>query len=308
MPPTFPGLTIDTHHGLTRLNLATPAATATVYLHGAHLAAWQPTGAQPVLFLSDQSEFAATKPIRGGVPVIFPWFGPRTLGPRTLGPRTLGPDTLGPKIPPTAEAPMHGFARIQDWDFTAATLLPDDTAVLTFELGPTALSRSLGYDHFHLTLEHHLGSTLTMRLTVRNEGPTPLPFEAALHTYFAIADIHNITVTGLEPTAFIDKTNNFAYTPAAHQPITFTGPTDRVYADTTATCTISDSGRQRRIHIAKSGSATTVVWNPGKPMPDLTDWPGMVCVETANAATNALTLAPGAAHTMQATITVDPMQ
>jgi len=54
--------------------------------------------------------------------------------------------------------------------------------------------------------------------------------------------------------------------------------------------------------VGKSGSATTVVWNPwvakAKAMPDFGDdeWTGMLCVETANAMDGAVTLAPGLAR------------
>ena len=57
-------------------------------------------------------------------------------------------------------------------------------------------------------------------------------------------------------------------------------------------------------------SASTVVWNPwtakAKAMADFGDdeWPGMLCIETANAADNTVTLAPGARHTMRATVAV----
>ena len=41
-------------------------------------------------------------------------------------------------------------------------------------------------------------------------------------------------------------------------------------------------------------------------MPDFGDdeWPSMVCVETCNVGESAVTLAPGASHTMTATVTV----
>src|ERR1700734_1263743 len=75
--------------GLIVARVATPACTAEIYLHGAHLAAWQPAGHAPALFLSERSSFTAGKPIRGGVPIIFPWFGARTAtreNPRSDGP------------------------------------------------------------------------------------------------------------------------------------------------------------------------------------------------------------------------------
>lgn len=92
--------------------------------------------------------------------------------------------------------------------------------------------------------------------------------------------------------------------------IRFTAETDRPYLNTGSTCIIDDSGKARRIEIVKSGSQTTVVWNPwiakARRMPDFGDneWTGMLCVETANAFRNAVTVAPGSSHRMAVAISV----
>ncbi|HEY4358610.1 MAG TPA: D-hexose-6-phosphate mutarotase, partial [Acidobacteriaceae bacterium] len=64
----------DEDRGFTRLRVTSKACTATIYLQGAHLTAWRPAGTQPVIFLSRASDFTPGKPLRGGVPVVFPWF------------------------------------------------------------------------------------------------------------------------------------------------------------------------------------------------------------------------------------------
>ena len=275
----------QTPTGLAYASVTTPHATATIYLQGAHLAAWQPTGEQPVLFLSRKSDFEPGKPIRGGVPIAFPWFATRHDG---------------------KTGPSHGFARIQDWTLAFAALAGDDLH-LTFTLGPTEMSRELGFDHFRVAYQVIVGRTLTLQLTVANDAKTPLVFEEALHTYYSVVDVHETTVTGLEPTPFIDKTEHMLEKPAANAPLTFTGPTDRVYLNTAATCVIDDGAGRRRITVAKTNSNTTVVFNPWKALPDLgpDEWHEMLCVETVNAAANTVTLAPGEAHTMQAHISVE---
>jgi len=118
-----------TPSGLLYAEISTSQAKATVYLQGAHLAHWQPNGQQPVLFLTSKTELLPGKALRGGVPISFPWFAARH------------DDKAGPS---------HGFARIQDWTLVFAALAGEDLH-LTFTLGPTELSRSLGYDHFHLS-------------------------------------------------------------------------------------------------------------------------------------------------------------
>ncbi len=281
----IPGvLFFEEHEGLVRANISTAAAKAVVYLQGAHITAWQPSGQQDVLFLSSKSEFVAGKPIRGGVPISFPWFANRHDG----------------KV-----GPSHGFARIQDWTLAFAAIAGEDLH-LTFTLGPTQISRELGFDHFRVAFQLTIGRSLTMRLTVANDAEAPLVFEEALHTYFAVSDVREVTVSGLEPTGFIDKADNMTAKPPANAPLTFDGATDRVYADTAATCVIHDKLNKREITVAKTNSNTTVVFNPWKGLADMDadEWPKMLCVETVNAAGNAITLGPGESHTMEAHISV----
>jgi glucose-6-phosphate 1-epimerase len=277
-----------TASGLIYADITAPLATATVYLHGAHVAAWQPKGQQPAIFLSRKSDLAPGKPIRGGVPIAFPWFAARHDG---------------------KAGPSHGFARIQDWTLAFAALAGDDLH-LTFTLGPTEISRDLGYNHFRLAFQLTIGRTLTMELTVVNDATVPLVFEEALHTYYAVADIHEVTVTGLEGMTYLDKNENFQ-SKVQHGAIVVTEPTDRVYLNTTSTCVLQDTGNKRRITVAKTGSNTTVVWNPWESgalkIPDLdpTEWHEFIAVETVNAAVNAVTLAPGGRHVMQAHVSVE---
>ena len=281
----IPGvLFFDEHGDLVRANIRTPAAKATVYLQGAHITAWEPAGQKDVLFLSSKSEFVAGKPIRGGVPISFPWFANRHDG----------------KV-----GPSHGFARIQEWTLAFAAIAGEELH-LTFTLAPTQLSRELGFDHFRVAFRLVIGRSLTMQLTVANDAETPLVFEEALHTYFAVSDVGEVTVSGLEPTAFIDKADNMTEKPAANAPLTFASATDRVYDGTAATCVIHDKPGKRDITVAKTNSNTTVVFNPWKGLADMDaeEWPKMLCVETVNAAANTITLGSGQSHTMEACVTV----
>src|SRR5215472_7321723 len=221
----IPGvLGFDEHGGLIRANVTAPAASATVYLQGAHITHWQPAGQKPVLFLSRKSDFAPGKPIRGGVPIAFPWFAADSNHTRYQG----------------KPGPSHGFARIQDWTLAFAAQAGDEVH-LTFTLGPTELSREMGFDGFRLAFQLMIGRGLTMALTVANDSDKPLHFEEALHTYYAVVDVHEIKLTGLEATPYIDKTDNFKLKPAANTPFTPTTFTDRVYANTAVSCVIHDA-------------------------------------------------------------------
>lgn len=276
-------LTFDVVGGLVRLNIATHAATATIFLQGAHLAAWQPAGEAPTIYLTRKSPLEAGKPLRGGVPVVFPWFATDSKPHRIDG----------------HPGPSHGFARLENWTLETARMRGHD-AELVFTLGPSALSRSMGFDAFALTLTFLIGRELSIVFDVRNPGQSPLEFEQALHTYYQVADIHEVEVLGLEPTGFIDKTDQFRQKPAEHHPLRFTAFTDRVYQGTEAPCVIRDRAGRREITVRKQGSRSTITWNPFKESADIGpwDWHDFVAVETANVGDDKITLAPGASHRM----------
>jgi glucose-6-phosphate 1-epimerase len=277
--------------GLERLVLSAPDGEAVVYLQGAHVAHFQPRGEKPVLWMSAESRFEAGRPIRGGVPICFPWFGPKAGAP---------------------DAPLHGFARILPWTLRAIAPEADGRLRAVLDLPASAAARG-GFPHeLSLSLAVSVGRALRLELTAGNTDAAPRAFEAALHSYFAVSDVRQVRLHGLEQAAFVDKTAAMARKPAEGRPIAIESETDRVYLGTTGTVTIEDPGWRRRAVVGKSGSSTTVVWNPwvakAKAMPDFGDdeWSGMVCVETANAMEDAVTLAPGATHVMTASLEVVP--
>jgi glucose-6-phosphate 1-epimerase len=287
----LPGVLLFEQHGeLTRAVITTPAASATVYLQGAHVAEWQPTGHQPVLFMSDASAFKRGKAIRGGIPVIFPWFGDRHDG---------------------HPGGAHGFARTEEWEFGFAALVGDELH-MSLLLTPNETSRALGFDHFRVVYHLTIGRELSLKLTVASDGETPLVYEEALHTYFAIGDIRQTSVTGLHNIEYIDKRNGGARKVQTDDPLVLTRDTDRVYLSTESTCVIDDAANRRKITVAKTNSSTTIVWNPWADLtakmadmePD--GWQSMICIETANAGDASITLAHGELHHMTCVISVDP--
>ncbi len=272
--------------GFTRLVLTAPAGVAHVYLYGAHVTRYQPRDQSPVLFLSEKSFFTHGRPIRGGVPVIFPWFGPRAADP---------------------QAPMHGFARIRDWDVDSIASR-GDTVTATLSLRSSDETHALWPHDFQLRYLVTVCPELDLTLDVTNPLADPIMFEQAMHTYFAVADVRRARVSGLSGSAYLDKTRDMQKFVDSDDVIVFAEPTDRVYLATKAPCVIDDPAGDRRISIDKEGSDTTVVWspwsNPPAPFPDLgpDEWERFVCVETCNVKDHAVTVAAGATHTMRAMI------
>jgi glucose-6-phosphate 1-epimerase len=278
--------------GLDRLVIDAAGGEAHVYLHGAHVTHFQPRGERPLLFLSKKSHFEGGVPgkaIRGGIPVCFPWFGAKA---------------------DDASAPAHGFARQLPWQLDAADRNERGEVRVSLRLEPSEYTRRFFGHDFTATLAVTVGARLKLGLTVRNRGPAPMRIEEALHTYFAVGDARRVAIGGLEGVAYLDKTEGFARKAGASEPITLTKEMDRVYPDARGAVTIVDPVWGRRILVDKSGSATTVVWNPwvekAKAMADFGDdeWIDMVCVETVNSGDGAVTIAPGQTHTMSAALGV----
>ena len=278
--------------GLTVAEIANRAGRARVALHGAHVLEFQPQGARPVLWLSGQSWFCADKPIRGGIPVCWPWFGAHPSDP---------------------SLPAHGFARLSPWQVERTWAEGDGLTGLRLALKDSETTRRL-WDHaFDLALEVTVGTELDLALVLRNPGPTPLTVSAALHTYFAVGEVTRVRVLGFDGCPTLNTVGGANTRGIQAGPITVNAETDLVIQNCAGEAVIEDESWQRRLRLRKQGSNSAVVWNPwiakAKRMPDFGDdeYPGMLCVETTNAREDARTVGPGATHRLQATLGVAPL-
>lgn len=278
---------VDGPGGLPVLEIKTVAASARIFIQGAHLTEWIPAGAKPVLFTSGQTFYKTGKAIRGGVPVCFPWFANRAGRP---------------------DSPAHGFVRTADWIVKEVSTDAQGTVTAVFGFHHSEATVAHWPHEFVVTYTIKAGRELEMIFAVENLGSTPLTYEAALHTYLTVSDATQVSVGGLENVEYIDKVDGGARKKTGTEPLKFTGETDRVFLNTTSDVTLEDPGYQRNIVVAKEGSATTVVWNPwtekAKAMADFGDgeWKEMLCIETANSGENSVTVAPGASHSMIARV------
>jgi D-hexose-6-phosphate mutarotase len=273
--------------GLPKAVVRTDASTAEIYLHGAHVTHFQKHGDEPLLFLSRRSGFGPRVPIRGGVPICHPWFGPR------------------------GDDPAHGLARLVDWRLAGTSAAADGSVTVRLALP------SLGgeWDSLETTFDVTVSDVLTMALsTTRTGGDGTLRVESCLHTYFHVGDIDATTLAGLKDAPFDD----FAFGAGGarrveHDPVLrIFQETNRVYPDNTSTVEIHDRQLGRVIRVKKTGSHSTVVWNPWttQKMPDdfdQADYRRMVCVESGNVKQNAATLGPGDTTTLTVVVRSGPI-
>jgi len=274
--PALPaGVRVRPRRGRDVLVVDTQAARAELSLDGGQLTSWAPTGQEDLLWLSPQARRGPGEAIRGGIPVVAPWFGPGRRGDRSV---------------------KHGWLRTAGWSVLAARSEGEE---IVLELTPDRPWAELSA---HLTLR--LGTELAVDLTITAHH-AQLELEAALHTYLAVADVREIAIDGLGGAAFLDNTRGLAADVQDEQTLRLTGPTDRIY-DAAGQVTVTDPAG-RRIVSTPRGTTQTVVWNPWEQqaaeMDDIPDgaWPQFVCIEPALVKDRFLTLEPGDSHTIGVT-------
>lgn len=237
-----------------------------------------------VLWTASAPEYQPGKPVRGGIPVVFPWFGDHKTDPAM---------------------PAHGFARSLEWNCTAM-----DTASVTLTCSDSKSTRSLWNFAFRCDLQITLDEDLQVTMTVTNTGDQEISFEQALHTYFASGDIHEASVHGLQNVPFIEHAREPVDAWDPSQPICFRAETDRVFQHVPDEISLHAKTLGRTVKLRTDNSRSTVVWNP---WPNKTarlsqmladDWRSFVCIESANVGEHCIQLAPNASHTMTLAISV----
>ncbi len=280
---------IETEGGLVFAEINNAHATASIALQGAHIVTFQPNGEQPVIWLSKLAKFAPGKSIRGGVPICWPWFGAHKHD---------------------SKLPGHGFARTVPWQVLETKAMADGATFLRFGLIANDTTRAQWPHACTVQLEVTVGKALRVELVTTNSGKEAFELGEALHTYFHISDVAQMTVRGLENCEYLDKVKDFARF-TQQDGIVIESEVDSVYVNTAANCLIEDKGLNRVIRIAKQGSQSTVVWNPWTEKADkMGDFGhdghrGMVCVESGNAMENVVTLAAGATHKLVVVYSVE---
>ena len=276
--------------GLTKAVVTTRVSTAEIYLHGAHVTHFQKNGEPPLLFMSAKSYFAPGKAIRGGVPVIIPWFGNRD------------------------GEPSHGYARSTEWQLIKTSAAPDGKVTLQFAL-PEIPGRE-AWKSLRTEFIVTVADTLTMELVAANDScDETLEIETCLHTYLHVGDIGSVSITGLKGAAYMDNAGDGlgALKTDGEATLHITKETNRLYQETAGPVEIRDDRFQRTIRVEKSGSHSTVVWNPWttQKLPDDFDpaeHEHMVCVESGNVKSNKLSLPPGKSAALRVELSSAPLK
>ncbi len=255
---------------------------------GAQVLRWHRRG-RDVLWTASAPAFDPGKPVRGGVPIVFPWFGDHRSDP---------------------DLPAHGFVRNRDWQREP---LDPDSAAATFTLTDDVESRAMWPFAFAATFRVVLDPEAGLHLTfaVENRSAERMPCEVALHTYYAVGDIHTASVDGLQGVRFVEHAREPEGDWDHDAPLRFRAETDRVFQDVPDQLVIDAPALSRRLTLTTTNARSAIVWNPwpnktarlSQMAPD--DWQRFACVESANVHDNALELAPGERHELTLAIRCD---
>ena len=245
------GISFEDYHGFPAVRMENEFSSTLVSVYGGLVIEFKLPECEDILWMSGKSLFANGSPMRGGVPVCFPWFG----------------------AAPEGKSGSHGCVRNAMWEVSAAGIAPEcgNFVTLYFQGGDFEL-------YYTVTANY----TLTLSLEVNNLGVADFHFGGALHTYFNVSDAEKIAIEGLHGVSFLDTViNEHGIQDGA---LKIDREIDRMFRSC-GSVRIVDPGYKRVIHIDKYGSDSTVVWNPwidkSNRMQDFGDdeYDTMVCVE-----------------------------
>lgn len=263
--------------------------SAKILLYGAHAVSFIPNDEEELLWLSTKTEYEVGKPIRGGIPVCFPWFG---------------------QSPVDASLPKHGIARLMEWKMESARKLSNGNVEVLMSLESSDETYSLWPFEFKAIMKFEVGRKLSATLSVTNTGASEMQYSAALHTYFKVGSADSVSIEGLSGFNFYP--NGSTERRIQKDPYyTLDGFVDRCYVHHAQDCIIHDVSMERSIRAGKMGSNTTVLWNPwengAKLISDMPDdgYQEFVCVEAANNFDDTIVLQPGNVHSTSVILEVD---
>jgi glucose-6-phosphate 1-epimerase len=281
---------VEIEHGFVYAEINNAKAHATISTYSGQVLSYRPKNQQQdLLFVSDQAYYEDGKAIKGGIPVCWPWFG-------------ADPDDQG--------RPAHGFVRNRQWEVSSSESLADGSTQVVMSLVDTAETRKIWPHPFRLDIVITVGDSLKVALVTHNSGDESVTISQALHSYFHVGDISKVRVLGLDGTEYLDKVDDSTRKTQVG-PVIIEGEVDRIYTGVSGELIIDDESLGRKIRITSSGCSTAVVWNPwseiATSMGDLDDnaYRNMICVETANAGPETITISADSEYRLVAEYTID---
>ncbi len=256
-------------------------ATATISLQGAQVLKFKPKRGQPVLWFPEENNLVKDRPIRGGIPVCWPWYGKQ-------------------------DGVLHGFARNNDWELESNKNL--DTGETEINLVLKNLEKDFWPHEFILKLTVLVGKELKITLSTKNIDDHEFKFENLLHTYLNISNINNVEINGLENVVYLDEVNSFEKE-VESDTLLINQEVDRIYLHK-GNVEVLDYEWKRKIIVNKTNSNSTVIWNPGidkaKRLVDFPDeeYEHMICIEAGNVLEDNIVLKPGEINLLTTTIQV----
>lgn len=268
------------------ITISNKFADADICLYGAHITNFKPYNKMEILWMSPESKFIEGSPIRGGIPVCFPWFGPHRTD---------------------SSKPQHGFGRLMYWDVVETASLKTGETLVKLQLCSSPETKKYWEHDFCAELIVVVGKQLSVTLKVINTSSANFEYSCALHSYFTLSSIEEINIEGLQNTKYYNQLEPGDFIQETEKLEIHKAET-RHYYDTETACIINDPLFARKISVEKSGSKITTVWNPWEEacskIDDLSDdaYQSFVCVEAVNAFNNTIKLAPGESHETTAII------
>ncbi|MDX8398477.1 MAG: D-hexose-6-phosphate mutarotase [Mariprofundaceae bacterium] len=273
------------------INIHNEYADARISLQGAHITHFKPKHEKDMIWISDDATYAPGKSLRGGIPICWPWFGPHASN---------------------SDLPGHGPARTVDWEITHCQQQSDGRTSIKLEMVQRPELQEMYGQELHVQIHIIIGTTLQISLITKNLGTENFTLSQAFHTYFYISNIKEVHVEGLEGCQYIDKIDS-AKLKEQQGSLNISQETDRIYLSTPEQLRVIDPGFNRAIKIQNQHSASAIVWNPwietAEKMGDLGEqgYLNMLCVETANAASDSVQLKAGESYFIKTEYSIEKL-
>ena len=298
--PTAPNIQHVKVGNLTAIEIRHGDAKAVILEQGAHLISYGIDGENPVIWCNPHAVYEEGTPVRGGIPVCWPWFGDIGWNPSAVQAMCVGDDA----------PPFHGLVRNVPWTLGPAVVEAEGTSV-TFSVEISEDHHPCWPHRALVSIRFTVGKSLTLEMTTANLGGTEIAVGQALHTYYAVSDVEQLDFFGLRGLPYFDVLNDWESKIQVGEP-RLARETTKAYTGTPPVLEIQDSEWNRKIVLSVRGSQSAILWNPWKDRSLVLDqfdtdaWKGMVCLETARFGNDLAVLARGESDIMILSISAIP--